>query len=282
MRMTLRMFYCVLPVVCLTLSSPVMAAQSLKLLRADRQQIPAQAYLPDAACKGVAVISHGAGGSEKGYAYLAEALAARGWLAVVPAHQESGTRVLGRSLLRHKPNEALTQMVTDSAAYRSRLEEIGLAKDWARQRCAQGEAVLLGHSMGAATTMIEAGAENLVGVRGERRFDRYVAMSPQGSGLIFPVHAWSAIRQPVLMLTGTRDAELGGQSWQSRTEAFTEMPPGCKWLGVIDEATHSHFGGRGLNAAMENLITSTVFAFLDGGQRCVLPAPQAGLQLQQR
>jgi dienelactone hydrolase len=180
MRMTLRMFYCVLPVVCLTLSSPVMAAQSLKLLRADRQQIPAQAYLPDAACKGVAVISHGAGGSEKGYAYLGEALAARGWLAVVPAHQESGTRVLGRSLLRHKPNEALTQMVTDSAAYRSRLEEIGLAKDWARQRCAQGEAVLLGHSMGAATTMIEAGAENLVGVRGERRFDRYVAMSPQG------------------------------------------------------------------------------------------------------
>jgi hypothetical protein len=60
------------------------------------------------------------------------------------------------------------------------------------------------------------------------------------------------------MLTGTRDAELGGQSWQSRIEAFTEMPPGCKWLGVIDEATHSHFGGRGLNAAMENLITSTV------------------------
>jgi hypothetical protein len=111
-----------------------MAAQSLKLLRADRQQIPAQAYLPDAACKGVAVDFARCRRIGKRLCYLGEALAARGWLAVVPAHQESGTRVLGRSLLRHKPNEALTQMVTDSAAYRSRLEEIGLAKDWARQR----------------------------------------------------------------------------------------------------------------------------------------------------
>ena len=104
-----------------------MAAESLKLLRADRQQIPAMAYIPEAACKGVAVISHGAGGSEKGYAYLADALSRQGWLTVVPAHKESGTRVLGRSLLRNKPNEALTQMVTDSAAYRTRLEEIGRA-----------------------------------------------------------------------------------------------------------------------------------------------------------
>ena len=282
MREKFMMRCCVLPLLYMTTALPAMAAESLKLLRADRQQIPAMAYIPEAACKGVAVISHGAGGSEKGYAYLADALSRQGWLTVVPAHKESGTRVLGRSLLRNKPNEALTQMVTDSAAYRTRLEEIGLAKDWARQRCPQGEAVLLGHSMGAATTMIEAGAENLVGVRGERRFDRYVAMSPQGSGLIFPAHAWSAIRQPVLMMTGTRDAELGGQSWQSRTEAFAEMPPGCKWLGVIDEATHSHFGGRSLSSTMEQLITGTVFAFLNGGQRCVLPAPQPGLQLQQR
>ena len=118
--------------------------------------------------------------------------------------------------------------------------------------------------MGAATVMIEAGARNKVGVQGADSFNAYIALSPQGNGSIFPENAWSGIRRPVLLITGTRDTELGGASWETRTEPFTNMPPGCKWLGVIDGASHLNLAGNGMSRKTETLTVQTISAFLDG------------------
>jgi predicted dienelactone hydrolase len=98
------------------------------------------------------------------------------------------------------------------------------------------------------------------------KFKAYIAISPQGSGLIFPENAWSDINQPVLMLTGTQDKELGGLSWETRTEPFNNMKSSCKWLGVIDGATHMNFAGRGMSKKTETLTVQVIREFLNGVQ----------------
>ena len=135
--------------------------------------------------------------------------------------------------------------------------------------------------MGAATAMIDAGARNKVDAQGSNSFSAYIALSPQGVGSIFPQGAWSDIRKPVLMLTGTRDTELGGASWETRTEPYKDMPPGCKWLGVIDGASHLNFAGNGLSRKTELLTVRAIGAFLDGIRTgdCKMPSPSDGMNL---
>ena len=258
------------------------AQESLQLQRQDHKRVQATAYTPVAgSCAGVAVISPGAGGSEKGYRYLGDALSAMGYLAVVVAHQESGRSALREQVRREGLRDGLAELITDPDAYRGRLQDIAAARQWADTRCNSSTKLLIGHSMGAATVMIEAGARNKVDAQGSNSFTAYIALSPQGVGSIFPQGAWSDIRKPVLMLTGTRDTELGGASWETRTEPYKDMPPGCKWLGVIDGASHLNFAGNGLSGKTELLTGRTIGAFLQGIRTgdCKMPTPFVGMDL---
>jgi len=241
------------------------ASEALQLQRQDQRFLQATAYAPAAAtCRGIAIISPGAGGTEQGYRYLGEALSSVGYLSVVVGHQESGRRALREHLRGNGLREGLAELITEPDAYRSRFMDIAASVKWAERRCNSSEKLLIGHSMGAATVMIEAGARNKVGVQGTDSFNAYIALSPQGTGSIFPGNAWSGIRRPVLLITGTRDTELGGASWETRTEPFRNMPPGCKWLGVIDGASHLNFAGTGMSRKTETLTVQTISAFLDG------------------
>ena len=241
------------------------ASEALQLQRQDQKFLQATAYAPAAAtCRGVAIISPGAGGTEQGYRYLGEALSSIGYLSVVVGHQESGRRALREHLRGNGLREGLAELITEPDAYRGRFMDIAASVKWAERRCNSREKLLIGHSMGAATVMIEAGARNKVGVQGTDSFNAYIALSPQGIGSIFPGNAWSGIRRPVLLITGTRDTELGGASWETRTEPFRNMPPGCKWLGVIDGASHLNFAGTGMSRKTQTLTVQTISAFLDG------------------
>lgn len=241
------------------------AQQSEALVRADGKSVPAVVYGVDkGACRGIAVISHGAGGSEEGMAYLAKALSNDDWLSVVVRHQESGSAVLREDIRRAGIKGGLLEMVTDRSAYEARAMDIGAALEWAQPRCSGTFRALLGHSMGAAATMLEAGAQNKLGIAaGKDRFDAYVAMSPQGPGSVFPEAAWLPVAKPMLMLTGTRDDALEGTPG-SRLIAYEAMPAGCKWLGVIDGATHMNFAGRGRSGKTEALVVAATRVFLDG------------------
>ena len=167
--------------------------ESQTLVRADGAQVPVRIFsVPAASCRGVAVISPGAGGTENGLGYIAEALSRDGWLSVVVGHKESGPSVLRADLQGLDLKAALLKMTTDRAAYEARWMDIGAALDWARPRCDKHFSALVGHSMGAATVMLEAGAGNKLDLAGKDRFDAYVAMSPQGPGSIFPTMCrWS-------------------------------------------------------------------------------------------
>ncbi|WP_423709702.1 alpha/beta hydrolase family protein [Undibacterium sp. WLX3042] len=262
-------------------STQVVAAERISLTRQDGQSVPALVYQNAGACQGVAIISHGAGGSEKGYVYLAEFMAKEGFLSVVPGHLESGRQSLREAKRGGSLQDGLTELVTDAPAYSARLMDIQAVRQWAAARCTGKRAVLLGHSMGAAVAMMEAGADNKMGVTGTASFDAYIALSPQGEGLIFPAHAWYKISKPVLLMTGTRDDDLAHASWRTRTEPFADMAPGCKWLGVVNGATHMNFGGNGLLHRTEGLTTQTIHAFLQGVQsgNCAAPPPLAGMEL---
>ena len=241
------------------------ANEALQLQRQDQKFFQVTAYAPAAAtCRGIAIISPGAGGTEQGYRYLGEALSSLGYLSVVVGHQESGRRALREHLRGNGLRQGLAELTTEPDAYHGRFMDIAASVKWAEGRCNSSEKLLIGHSMGAATVMIEAGARNKVGIQGTDSFKAYIALSPQGTGSIFPENAWSGIRRPMLLMTGTRDTELGGASWETRTEPFRNMPPGCKWLGVIDGASHLNFAGTGMSRNTETLTVQTISAFLDG------------------
>ncbi len=254
----------------------------MQLTREDQTAVAVTVHAPGTGtCRGIAVISPGAGGSETGYRYLGEAVSSLGYLSVVVGHPESGRAAVRERVRRSGLREGLAELITEPEAYRGRLMDIAAARRWARGQCGNGDAILIGHSMGAASAMMEAGARNRIGIRGTDAFDAYIALSPQGAGPIFPENAWSGITRPVLMLTGTRDTELGGASWETRKQPFSNMSPGCKWLGIVDGATHFNFAGVGLSRPTEALTTRALGAFLDGVRRgdCSPPERVPGLEL---
>lgn len=251
-------------VILFLVARTVLGQETHSLTRRDSKPVPVVAYpSKNASCRGIAIISPGAGGSETGYEYLGEAMSSLGYLSVVVGHQESGRRALRKHVHGNGLRDGLEDLITDPAAYRGRFMDIAAAREWARSKCAAAESILIGHSMGAATAMIEAGARNNLGVNGSDAFGAYIALSPQGAGSIFPQNAWANIKRPVLSITGTRDNELGGASWETRTEPFMAMPPGCKWLAVIDGASHMSFAGRGMSRHAEALAKEVIGNYLD-------------------
>lgn len=248
--------------------------ETILVPRSDGAQVPLRVFSAHAkGCAPLAVLSPGAGGNENGLAYLARGLEAQGWTAVVLGHRESGPQVLRRDIVDSGIRGGLLKLTTDSNAYRARFMDIDAALAWSDRQCRAPFRVLLGHSMGAATVMLEAGAKNKLDLHGRDAFQAYVALSPEGPGSIFPEHAWSGIRKPVLVLTGTRDRALEG-GWQSREIPFQQMPAGCKWLGVIDGATHMQLGGGAASDRVEEVVLQATFAFLEDvlHNSCAAPA----------
>jgi predicted dienelactone hydrolase len=272
---------------------PLGCQERVSIPRADGRQTPLVVYRATAteACAPLAVISHGAGGSENGYRYLARALAQDGFTTIVMGHRESGLGPLSADMRANGVRPGVRALVMDSNAEQARLLDVGAALKWADSQCRAPYRVLLGHSMGAITVMLESGAKNIIGVSsppaGLDRFDAYVALSPEGPGVVFPEHAWNGIRKPLLVLTGTRDQALEGGP-EARRIPWHDLPGTaghCQWMGIVDGATHMNFAGiGGGNDRVEPIITTTIAGFLADlpGHNCPAPPPIAGMTFQAR
>jgi dienelactone hydrolase len=262
-----------------------LAEGPLLVPREDGAQTPLRVYEPKTpGCAPLALISHGAGGSEDGYRYLALGLRDDGWQAIVIGHKESGMAALRRYMRQAGGlNAGLRKLVLDPDAYNARFMDIAAALKWANTTCKPPFVALLGHSMGARTVEVEAGAKNNLGLKSLDHFDAYVALSPDGPGSMFPENAWTGIHKPILLLTGTRDQSLDGDPL-SRTIPYDSLPPGCKWLGVIDGATHLNFAGIGISGKTERLALLETKAFLDGlrGGNCGAPIPAEGISVKSK
>lgn len=267
------------------------AQQRINAPRLDGQSTPLMVYSAAgsvSACAPLAVISHGAGGSEDGYRYLAVAMAQLGFTTVVMGHRESGLQAMRAEMHAKGIMGGVKALVASPTAEEARLNDVSAALSWAGKQCHAPFKVLLGHSMGAETVLLEAGAKNIIGLNtpstGQDRFDAYVALSPEGPGVVFPDHAWSAIRKPVLIMTGTRDQSLMGGP-EARQIPWTDLPGTawhCQWMGVIDGAMHGNFAGDGFGAKkVEQDVAGTIASWLAGvhKQACALPPPTQGLDL---
>ncbi|HWT66115.1 MAG TPA: hypothetical protein VN151_08365 [Terracidiphilus sp.] len=278
---------CMLATVCI-------AQQRISAPRVDGHVTPLLVYAAQGAVRGcapLAVISHGAGGSENGYRYLAEAMTHLGYTTIVMGHRESGLEALRSDMRADGMLAGVRALVADPQAEQARLLDVGAALAWADKQCHAPFRVLLGHSMGSETVMLEAGARNIIAVpsppAGQDRFDAYVALSPEGPGVVFPEKAWHGIHKPILILTGTRDQSLKGgpQARQIPWHDLPGSPRRCQWMGVIDGATHMNFAGNGIgHESVERQVTQTTTEFLSRvtqpGHSCVAPAGIAGMSLQ--
>jgi len=280
---TTRILLCLLPMLMITSSH---AAQTITVSRADGAQTALRVYEAGsmATCPPLALISPGAGGDESGLRYLGDALNHDGWRAVVIGHRESGRAALREDIRQaHGVRTGVTAMVADASNYRARLLDIDAALQWAGQRCHAPFVALLGHSMGARTVQIEAGARNLLGVHGNGGFDAYVALSPAGPDTVFPPDAERTVEAPMLLITGTRDSGLSGD-YHWRMQAFDGLGPGCHWLAVIDGSTHMNFAGAGLAGKTESATVMLVTTWLDAlrNGRCARPPKLLGASIHTR
>jgi len=258
------------------------AQQSISVPRSDGAATPLMVYdVQNASCPPLALISPGAGGTEKGMVYLGNALSRDGWRTIVLGHQESGPQALHGDMRRAGLRGGLQDLVADPSAYRGRFMDIDAALKWSEQRCHAPFKALIGHSMGARTVMLEAGAQSKLGVQGENLFNAYVALSPPGADEVFPPGAERTVTAPILLITGTRDDTIDKQGYQSRVDAFDALQSKCAWLAVIDGSTHLNFAGLGFSGKTETATIALTTNFLDPqrNDRCASPPSLAGVRI---
>ena len=240
----------------------VFAAFESEFPRADGQSVPVKVYQSSSEpCPPIMVISHSIIGSMNSLSNIAEAAEQAGYRVIVMDHAESGMEVFREIAEGENPRGNFSQAINSEDRHRKRFLDLDAVWKRASSSCELPFTVLVGHSMGAQTTMMEAGAVARIGRMGADRFDAYVALSPQGVGSQFEENAWLNIKKPVLMITGTRDNGQDG-SYENRLTAFEGLPPGSKRIVVIDEATDRDISGHG-SGNVRNLIPEVVMEFLD-------------------
>lgn len=193
------------------------------------------------------VWSHGATGSKDGYAPLVEHWASHGYVVLQATHSDS--LKLGRKGKRElfadwasRPKDvafmldAIDSLEREIPELRGRID---------RERIGVG-----GHSYGAHTSQLVAGATTRQGLLGRRRQSHadprpraFLLISPQGKGQLLDEKSWETCTRPMMTITGTRDeSPRTDRPWTWRLDPFRYAPPGGKFLVVIQEAYHG-FGG---------------------------------------
>jgi predicted dienelactone hydrolase len=241
--------------------------------------LPVRVFYPDVqdGPRPVIVFSHGLGGSRLGYGYLAQAWADRGYVVVLPSHREN------------VPLGVAEVEQPSVAEMRAMKEAIGDPRNWPLRpldvrrtidalpalpeqvRAPQGMLDLSrigvgGHSYGAYTTLLCAGARVRVGDSwqqfAEPRARAFVALSPPGNGSRgLSAESWPSIAAPLLCVTGTRDGGILGEPPEWREDGFRSLSGSGHGLVVLDGADHFVFsGGRPRQPADPSLLRQIALA----------------------
>lgn len=266
----------------------------LDLIDAARARaVPLRLYLPagPAAVSSAPLLlfSHGMGGSRRGYRYLGSWLASCGVAALHVQHVGSDREVwfgnpfglVGRLQQAARESEAVAR-VHDM---RFALDRV-LESEWA-QHIDDQRIVACGHSYGANTTLLLAGAQvqrqgKVLDLR-EPRLRAAVAISaPPFYGEADTARILAGVRLPTLHITATEDViSIPGYRSPSsdRVEVFRSVG-GPAWLAMFEGGSHSIFtdrlgtGGQALNPRVKSATRELVLAFLStvlDGRQDALP-----------
>lgn len=196
------------------------------------------------------LLSHGLGGSRDGLAYLGEALAASGYVAIHLQHHGSDTAIWQGAA---DPRAAMAAAARDIRAALARLQDIGFALDRVTGgqepglRIDPGRIAIAGHSYGAWTVSHMLGERLPLGGLGlglpDRRLRAGIALSPIPPLGVPAEQAYREMSAPILHVTGTQDLGMGVADWHARTLGYHNADaPG--FLAVLEGANHAAFAGE--------------------------------------
>ena len=256
--------------------------------------VPVRLYLPNGAQPArqapLVVFSHGIGGSRAGYSYLGSHWASQGVASLHLQHVGSDRSLwfgsvfglIGRLQDAAQDGEAIAR-VADLRFALDRLlaSEAGASIDSQR-------IVAAGHSYGANTTLLAAGARvERLGLAHDFRDPRIkaaiVISAPPFYGDGSPARILAAVTVPSLHVTATEDViRIPGyySGAEDRVAVFDATGSARKWLAVFEGGSHSMFtdragtGGALLNPQVKAATKDLTLAFL----RSVFDGDEAALQ----
>lgn len=274
----------------LEVDTSLFTAQSFDWIDDQRKRrVPAKLYLPTAkAVVGsvpLVVFSHGIGGSRDGYSYLGRYFAAHGYASLHVQHVGSD-----RQLWSGNPFSLITRLsdAAQGSEALNRVHDLRYALDNILSTT-QGtlfdtrRIVAAGHSYGANTTMLIAGAQveqqgQKVSLRDPRISAAILISAPPFYGMGDPKKILSSIDIPTLHITATEDViQIPGyvSGLQDRLDIFKAIGSDStahKVLAVFKNGSHSIFtdrigtGGMALNPRVKVATRQLALAFLDGVQ----------------
>ena len=261
-----------------------------------QRAVPVRLYWPEGAARvPLVVFSHGIGGSRQGYSYLGEHFAANGMASLHLQHVGSD-----RSLWTSNPLTLLGKL-SEAALEREALERVRdlsfaldqlLAHEAFGTRVDRKRIAAAGHSYGANTAMLAAGASVLRGGRPlalrDARVRAAVLLSAPpfyGEGDLKPI--LRSITLPTLHVTATEDIiRIPGyySPASDRIAVFDAVGSPLKALAVFQGGSHSIFtnrigtGGIELNpkvkAATRELALSFLRRVFDGRDEALARWPE--------
>jgi pimeloyl-ACP methyl ester carboxylesterase len=266
---------------------------------ARQRPVPVRLYLP-AEAEGaggrvpLVVFSHGIGGSRRGYSYLGQHFARHGVASLHLQHVGSDRTLWSGSVFslvgRLQSAAQDAEAIARAQDLRFALDTL-LAGDLA-PRIDAARIVAAGHSYGANTTLLVAGARvpregREIVLRDERVRAAIAISAPPFYGESEPRRVLSAITVPSLHVTATDDViRIPGyfSGSDDRVAVYEATGSERKWLAVFEGGSHSMFtdragtGGVALNpqvkAATQALTLAFVRTVFDGDSRALAAWPQ--------
>jgi len=250
---------------------------------ARARRVPVRLYLPDAARAEapvpLVVFSHGIGGSRAGYSYLGRFWASQGYASLHLQHVGSD-----RALWSGNPFELVSRLqgAAQEAEAVARVRDLSFALDQLlagelAPRLDAQRIVAAGHSYGANTTLLAAGASVQrdgapLQLRDARIKAVIVLSAPPFYGEAAPQQILGPVRVPSLHVTATEDViRIPGyySGADDRVAVFDATGSPRKTLAVFAGGSHSIFtdragsGGAQLNAQVKEATRALSVAFLN-------------------
>jgi predicted dienelactone hydrolase len=250
---------------------------------ASRERVvPVRLYLPDGADAArpvpLVVFSHGIGGSRAGYSYLGRYWASQGYASLHLQHVGSD-----RNLWTGNPF-ALATRLRDAAQDKeaiARVQDLRFALDQLlagplAARLDENRIVAAGHSYGANTTLLAAGAQverqgRRLDFRDPRIKAAIILSAPPFYGETDPAKILANVTVPTLHVTATDDIiRIPGyySGADDRVAVFDATGSARKALAVFAGGSHSMFtdrsgtGGMALNPKVKEATRALSLAFL--------------------